>query len=146
MTDPFDLTRFVVAHESSYASALAELKRGRKTGHWIWFVFPQIAGLGSSAMSRHYAIRSVEEARAYLAHPVLGPRYRACVAALAPHTGVSAEGVFGAVDAAKLRSSLTLFAEAAPDEPLFADALTHWFGGERDRRTLALLGLARARG
>lgn len=137
--DPFDLERFVAAQADSYARALAEIARGRKTSHWMWFVFPQIAGLGSSEMSRRYAIGSLAKARAYLAHPVLGARYRECVGTLQRLAGTSAEAVFGPVDAAKLRSSLTLFAEAAPDEPLFAAALDRWFGGNRDVRTLERL-------
>ena len=138
--DPFDLARFVDAQSGVYESALAEIRRGRKTTHWMWFIFPQIAGLGSSAMSQRYAIGSLAEARAYLAHPVLGTRYRECVAALQDLVGTSAEAVFGGVDAAKLRSSLTLFAAAAPDERLFAAELERWFGGETDPRTLERLG------
>jgi uncharacterized protein (DUF1810 family) len=136
--DPFDLQRFVAAQAGSYDAALAEIRRGAKRSHWMWFVFPQIAGLGRSDMARRYAIGSIEEARAYLAHPLLGTRYRACVSALQDLTGGSAEGVFGPVDAVKLRSSLTLFEAAAP-EPLFAAAIERWFGGERDAATLAIL-------
>ena len=138
--DRFDLARFVDAQAGTYARALAEIRRGRKTSHWMWFVFPQIAGLGFSEMSQRYAIRSIAEAQAYLAHPVLGARYRECVAALQDLTGTTAKAVFGGVDATKLRSSLTLFAAAAPDERLFAAALERWFGGEPDPRTLERLG------
>jgi uncharacterized protein (DUF1810 family) len=142
-TDPFDLQRFAVAQEAVFASALSELTRGRKTSHWMWFIFPQTAGLGSSEMSRRFAIRSIEEAAAYLAHPLLGVRYRECVAALQDLTGTTAEVVFGTVDAAKLRSSLTLFAEAVPDDPLLAAALRRWFGGEKDECTLRILDASR---
>ncbi len=137
--DRFLLHRFVSAQETSYARVLTELARGQKTSHWMWFVFPQLAGLGSSEMSRRYAIGSIEEARAYLGHPLLGARYRECVAVLQDLVGTTAEAVFGSVDAAKLRSSLTLFAEAAPADPLFAAALQRWFRGEKDRRTIDIL-------
>ena len=137
--DRFNLDRFVSAQETSYARVLTELARGLKTSHWMWFVFPQLAGLGSSEVSRHYAISSIKEAQAYLAHPLLGARYRECVALLQDLFGATAEAVFGHVDAAKLRSSLTLFAEAAPSDPLFAAALQRWFRGEKDRRTIELL-------
>lgn len=137
MTDAFDLSRFLAAQAGSYASALAEIRAGAKRSHWMWYVFPQIAGLGHSAMARRYAIASLDEARAYLAHPVLGARLRECVAALDDLDGVSAETVFGPVDAMKLRSSLTLFeAAGAP----FGSTIERWFG-TRDERTLALLGL-----
>lgn len=133
--DPFDLARFVDAQEGSYAVALDEIRRGAKRSHWMWFVFPQIAGLGHSAMARRYAIGSLEEARAYLAHPLLGPRLRACVAALDALDGTGAERVFGAIDAVKLRSSLTLFeAAGAP----FAATIECWCG-DRDEATLRLL-------
>lgn len=142
MDDPFDLQRFVAAQEGVHDRALAEIGRGRKTSHWMWFVFPQLKGLGSSAMSQRYGIGSLAEARAYLDHPLLGARYRACVAALQDLAGTTAETVFGNVDAAKLRSSLTLFAAAAPEDRLIAAALARWFGGEPDARSLALLGAA----
>lgn len=137
--DPYDLHRFVAAQEATYARALTELGRGRKASHWMWFIFPQVAGLGSSDMSRRYAIRSLDEAQAYLAHPLLGARYRECVAVLQDLVGTTAEAVFGPVDAAKLRSSLTLFADAAPREPLFWAALQRWFRGEKDERTTDIL-------
>lgn len=137
MTDAFDLSRFLAAQAGSYATALAEIRAGAKRSHWMWYVFPQVAGLGHSAMARRYAIASLDEARAYLAHPVLGARLRECVAALDGLDGVSAEAVFGPVDAMKLRSSLTLFeATGAP----FGPTIERWFG-TRDERTLALLGL-----
>jgi uncharacterized protein (DUF1810 family) len=134
-----NLDRFVSAQEATYARVLTELTPGLKTSHWMWFIFPQMAGLGSSEMSRRYAIRSIDEAFAYLAHPLLGARYRECVAVLQDLVGTTAEAVFGSVDAAKLRSSLTLFAEAAPGDPLFAAALQRWFRGERDERTVDTL-------
>lgn len=122
-----------------YASALAELKAGRKRSHWIWFVFPQLRGLGFSAMSERYGISGLAEARAYLAHPVLGPRLRECVTAMLTHAGMSADAILGDVDALKFRSCLTLFAEADPSESLFTDALARFFGGERDARTVTTL-------
>lgn len=135
----FDLDRFVAAQAPVYARARAELQAGRKTSHWMWFVFPQLLGLGHSEASRHYGIRSLAEAAAYLAHPLLGARYRACVAILQDLDAPDAAAVFGSVDAAKLRSSLTLFAAAAPGDPLFAAALARWFRSEADDRTLAML-------
>ena len=140
MTDQFGLQRFVDAQARNYAEALAELRRGRKTSHWMWYVFPQVAGLGSSAMARTYAICSLAEARAYLAHPVLGPRLREVVAAVLAVQGRTAHEIFGGPDDLKLRSSLTLFARAAPDEPLFRQALDQYFAGEPDARTLERLG------
>ncbi|MET0240639.1 MAG: DUF1810 domain-containing protein [Sphingobium sp.] len=141
MAQAFDLDRFVSAQEGVYPVALGEIRAGHKRSHWMWFVFPQLRGLGRSATAVHYGIASIDEARAYAAHPVLGGRLRECVAALQglPQR-ISAEQVFGAVDAMKLRSSLTLFAAAVPEEALFADALERWFGGERDDATLDLLG------
>ncbi len=136
--DPFHLQRFVDAQEDAaiYARALGELRAGRKQGHWIWFVFPQIAGLGSSPMSVAYAIRSLEEARAYLEHPVLGPRLRESTEALlAAAPGTSAEAILGGIDAIKVRSSMTLFSRAAPEERLFADVLDRFYGGEADPET-----------
>jgi uncharacterized protein (DUF1810 family) len=140
MEDIFGLQRFVDAQARSYADALAELKRGRKTSHWMWYVFPQIAGLGASAMAQTYAIGSLAEARSYLAHPVLGARLRACVRGVLAVEGHSAHDIFGSPDDFKLRSSLTLFAAAAPDEPLFRQALDKYFDGEPDPRTLERLG------
>jgi uncharacterized protein (DUF1810 family) len=141
--DPFNLQRFVDAQEDSaiYARALGELRAGRKQSHWMWFVFPQIAGLGRSPMSQAYAIRGLDEARAYLEHPVLGRRLRECVeAVLAADPGASADQILGGIDATKLRSSLTLFARAAPEEPLFEAALARFFGGEQDPETVRLAG------
>jgi uncharacterized protein (DUF1810 family) len=138
MTEPFNLERFVVAQDGSLETALSEIRRGAKRSHWMWFIFPQIAGLGTSAMARTYAIHSLEEARAYLDHPVLGMRMRECVAALQDLTGTTAEAVFGGIDAIKLRSSLTLFI-AAGAGPLFQAALDRWFEGCKDKATLRLL-------
>lgn len=134
-----DLDRFVEAQRGIYKSALAELRRGRKTGHWMWFIFPQIAGLGRSEMSRAYAITSLDEARAYLAHPVLGVRLRECAAALLSVQGRTAQEILGSIDATKLRSSVTLFHRAAPDEPVFAAVLDRYFDGTADAATDARL-------
>ena len=130
-----DLDRFVTAQAGVYHGALAELRRGRKTGHWIWFIFPQIAGLGSSKMSRYYAIGSLDEARAYLAHPILGPRLLGCAAAVMAVSGRSAVEILGSVDAVKLRSSMTLFHRAAPAQPAFAQVLDRYFDGLADPAT-----------
>lgn len=145
MPDPFDLQRFVDAQEGggAYAGALAELREGRKRGHWIWFVFPQIAGLGSSPTSRHYAIGSLDEARAYLAHPLLGPRLHECAAALlAADPSLSAERILGGIDALKLRSSMTLFARADPTDEAFTAVLARFYEGEADPQTDRLLAAA----
>jgi uncharacterized protein (DUF1810 family) len=139
----FDLDRFVGAQEQMYDGALAELRRGRKTGHWIWFVFPQIAGLGRSAMSQRFAIASLDEARAYLAHPVLGARLHESVAAVLSVRDRTADEIMGSLDATKLRSSLTLFHRAAPDDPLFGDALDRLYGGAEDAATDDLLATNR---
>ncbi len=135
MSDPYELERFVVAQTNTYEAALTEIRRGAKRSHWIWYVFPQIAGLGTSAMSKHYAIRSSAEARAYLDHPMLGPRLRECIDALQDLTNTNAAAVFGDVDAMKLRSSLTLFIEAGAGS-LFQAALDRWFDGQQDKATL----------
>lgn len=134
--DPFDLVRFVRAQDPVIAQACAELADGRKVSHWMWFVFPQIAGLGMSAMSQHYAISSVEEARAYLEHPVLGPRLRLCVNLLLELEGRSAYEIFGNPDDRKFHSSLTLFERAAPEDLLFRQALDRYFAGVEDQATL----------
>ena len=146
--DPYDLERFVTAQDAggTYASAVAELRRGRKRGHWTWFVFPQVAGLGLSEMSRRYAISSLAEARAYLAHPILGQRIEECARTLSEVSGRSAGDVFGEVDATKLRSSMTLFARAAPDNPFFRDVLGRYFDGLADDATDALLRSSRRGG
>lgn len=139
MSDPFDLQRFVEAQARVYETALAELKAGDKRSHWMWFVFPQVAGLGLSPTAQRYAIRSLEEAKAYLAHPVLGPRLRECTAAVTAVSERTAHQVFGSPDDLKFRSSMTLFTEAAPEEPLFRAALGQFFGGDPDARTLEIL-------
>jgi uncharacterized protein (DUF1810 family) len=139
MSDPFDLTRFVEAQATTYEAALAELRAGRKRSHWMWFVFPQVAGLGASPMAQRYAISGIEEARAYLQHPILGPRLRACTEAVNAVEGRSAHEIFGSPDDLKFRSSLTLFAQAAPDEPWFRKALETYFDGAPDPRTLQAL-------
>jgi uncharacterized protein (DUF1810 family) len=133
----FDLERFVAAQDEggTYDRALAELEAGRKTSHWMWFVLPQIAGLGSSPMAERYAIASLDEARAYLAHPVLGPRLLATARVVAAAPAPNAEALLGSIDAQKLRSSMTLFARAAPDEPIFQAVLDRYFGGTADAAT-----------
>jgi uncharacterized protein (DUF1810 family) len=126
-----DLERFVRAQDErqTYRQAVSELRRGRKSSHWMWFVFPQIAGLGRSSMAQAYAIADLDEARAYLAHPVLGPRLVECAEIVASHQGLTAEQIFGGIDAMKLRSSMTLFARAAEDQPVFAAVLDRYFDG-----------------
>jgi uncharacterized protein (DUF1810 family) len=140
---PFALERFVEAQETAFDGALRELRQGRKTGHWIWFIFPQLVGLGRSEMSRRYGIESVGEARAYLDHPVLGPRLRECVSAVLATSASTAEQIFGSLDALKVRSSMTLFHLAAPDEPMFTEVLERWYGGVADQATDALAGGSR---
>lgn len=134
-----DLSRFVDAQAGTYERALAELRAGRKTGHWMWFVLPQVAGLGRSPTAQHYAISGLDEARAYLAHPVLGPRLVECARALLELPGSDATAVLGPVDAMKLRSSMTLFAHADPAEPAFRAVLDRYFGGQEDDATTARL-------
>jgi uncharacterized protein (DUF1810 family) len=135
------LQRFVDAQDESgtYAGALAELRAGRKRSHWMWFVFPQIAGLGRSPTARYFAIKDLEEAQAYLAHPVLGPRLRDCAAALVALEGTDPVAVLGDIDAIKLRSSMTLFAHADPDMAVFATVLDRYYAGQEDASTLRLL-------
>lgn len=137
----FDLERFVAAQDEggTYERALAELRAGRKTSHWMWFVFPQLDGLGRSPTARAYAIFSLEEARAYLAHPLLGPRLRACADALLGLGGDDPAAAMGPIDAIKLRSSMTLFARADPGDERFPGVLRRYYGGEEDEATLALL-------
>jgi uncharacterized protein (DUF1810 family) len=139
--DPHDLQRFVDAQngDDTYEQALAELRAGHKTSHWMWFVFPQLAGLGQSAMSQRYAIASLDEARVYLDHSVLGPRLRDCADALLSHQGRAAREILGEIDATKLGSSMTLFARAAPEEPIFQQVLDRYFAGEADPQTDARL-------
>ena len=144
MSDADDLERFVAAQDAggTYDQALAELRQGRKTSHWMWFVFPQVAGLGQSPTSRRYAISSRAEARAYLRHPVLGPRLAETAGVLVELGGDDADEIFGGLDAQKLRSSMTLFHRADPDAPLFGAVLTQYFGGQPDPATDRLLGLS----
>jgi uncharacterized protein (DUF1810 family) len=137
--DPFDLQRFVEAQKAIYPQALAELRAGHKQSHWSWFIFPQVVGLGSSSMSVRYAIKSLAEAQAYLAHPVLGARLSECVSTLNSLTVLSADQILGAVDAQKYRSCLTLFARAGIADPAFGKALTKYFDGKPDDATLAIL-------
>jgi uncharacterized protein (DUF1810 family) len=143
--DPYDLARFVTAQDAdgTYGCALVELRAGRKTGHWMWFVFPQIAGLGQSATSRRYAIASRAEAEAYLQHPRLGPRLIECAQIVEASRTLSAIQIFGSVDAKKLQSCMTLFMRAAPKEPLFARVLARYFAGKPDHNTDRLLQIAR---
>jgi uncharacterized protein (DUF1810 family) len=137
MEDPYRLARFVVAQDDgSYRDAVAELRAGRKTSHWMWFIFPQVAGLGRTATAQQFAISSLDEAQAYLRHPVIGPRLRECAQILAGLDGQSADQILGSVDAMKLRSSMTLFMTAAPDEPVFREVLDKYFGGAADQLTL----------
>jgi len=142
MTEPaggHDLSRFLAAQRDIYSRALAELRAGDKRGHWMWFIFPQIAGLGRSHMAQLYAIRDLDEARAYLAHPVLGSRLNECSAAVLAHVGKrTAEAIFGGIDSVKLRSSMTLFEAAGGGQP-FAQLLDAFFAGSRDPETLRLL-------
>jgi len=130
-----------LAQEATYGGVLRELRSGRKTGHWMWFVFPQVAGLGISSMSRHFAIGSIDEARAYLAHPVLGARLRECAGIILSTTGRSAEAILGSTDAKKLRSSMTLFHRAAPEVEIFGQVLDRYFDGRADEATEARVGL-----
>jgi uncharacterized protein (DUF1810 family) len=141
MNDPDRLERFVEAQDrgGSYELAVDELRAGRKRSHWMWFVFPQISGLGQSPMSQRYAIASLEEARAYLEHPVLGPRLTECTRIVSELDAASAEEIFGGIDAIKLRSSLTLFARANPGDALFPAVLNRYFGGRADPATDRLL-------
>jgi uncharacterized protein (DUF1810 family) len=134
-----DIERFVRAQERTYPTALAEVRSGRKRSHWMWYVFPQIAGLGFSEMSRRYAIRSTAEARAYLAHPLLGPRLIECFEAALDVEGRTAHEIFGSPDDLKFRSCATLFARVAPPGSVFQRALEKYFGGEGDPRTLELV-------
>jgi len=140
----FDLERFVEAQERVYDDVLEELRRGRKTSHWIWFIFPQIAGLGHSWVSERYAIASLDEARAYLAHPILGPRLRECADLVLEISSKTADEILGSTDAMKLRSCMTLFHRAAPDEPVFAHVLDRFFGGVADDATDIRLGHSQA--
>lgn len=138
-SDPYRLSRFVEAQEGVYALALAELRVGRKRSHWMWFVFPQIDGLGRSATASFYAIKSVDEAKAYLSHPVLGPRLEECTNVLLRLDGLSASDIFGYPDDLKFCSSMTLFDHVAPEPSLFGEALRKYCSGRPDEKTLALI-------
>jgi uncharacterized protein (DUF1810 family) len=142
MNDPYELDRFVKAqdHGGTYEAAVSELRVGRKRSHWMWFVFPQIAGLGRSPISQRYAVSSLAEAKAYLAHPVLGPRLIECADVLTHLQHHNAQEIFGGIDAIKLRSSMTLFARADPEDPHFQRVLDAYFGGVADEATERLLG------
>lgn len=135
------LQHFLDAQALTYETALAELRAGRKRTHWMWFIFPQLAGLGTSPRAQRFAIPSLREAEHYLAHPVLGGRLIACSEALLTHEGVTAEAIIGAVNAVKLRSSMTLFAQASNASAVFEEVLARYFDGQPDERTLALLRL-----
>ncbi len=141
MSDRFELERFVEAQDQggTYDAAVAELRSGRKRSHWMWFVFPQIAGLGQSPISKRFAISSLSEAQAYLAHEVLGPRLVECARIVRDLAAPSAEDIFGGIDAMKLRSSMTLFARANPQNPLFGEVLDVYFGGVSDDATARLI-------
>ena len=133
------LERFLIAQENTYKDSLAEMQQGRKTSHWMWFIFPQIAGLGHSSTARHFALAGIDEAQAYLAHPLLGKRLEECCRILAATEGRTASQIFGYPDDLKLHSSLTLFAQAAPELPLFDACLAQYYKGQRDAATLELL-------
>lgn len=139
MDDSHDLQRFVDAQQGVYPQALAELRAGTKASHWMWFVFPQLRGLGSSAMAQHYGLAGLDEARAYWAHPLLGPRLAECTQAMLALGRRSARQILGTPDDLKFRSCMTLFGVAEPAEPAFAQALARYFDGVPDERTLALL-------
>jgi uncharacterized protein (DUF1810 family) len=139
MPTTFDLQRFVTAQDPVYAAVVNELRHGRKRTHWMWFIFPQIAGLGHSTMAQQYAIANADEAAAYLAHPVLGPRLRECAALVASHGDVPVGTIFHAPDDLKFHSSMTLFADVAPDEAVFQTCIDTFFDGLPDHATLARL-------
>ncbi|MDX9767040.1 MAG: DUF1810 domain-containing protein [Ectothiorhodospiraceae bacterium] len=143
--DPFDIARFIDAQSRCYAQVLSELRAGRKRTHWMWFIFPQLDGLGMSATARHYAIRSLDEARAYLAHPLLGARLLECTAIVNALEGLTAHDIFGSPDDLKFRSSMTLFELASEPPSVFTTALDNYFAGRPDQRTLELLGLSPCR-
>jgi uncharacterized protein (DUF1810 family) len=137
--DPFDLARFVTAQQANYHDAIGELRGDRKRSHWMWYVFPQVAGLGSSAMAKRYAIKSRQEAEAYLAHPLLGPRLVECAEALLQVKGSTAEDIMGYPDWLKLQSSMTLFAALSPPHSPFANVLERYYDGSSDPRTVEFL-------
>jgi len=136
MHDPFNLTRFVTAQNRIYDEVCSELREGNKRSHWMWFVFPQIKGLGCSPMSQNFAISSIEEARAYLQHPILSPRLLECTQLVNSTTGLTIHQIFGSPDDLKFHSCMTLFAKAAPENKVFEEALRKFFGGRQDQSTL----------
>jgi uncharacterized protein (DUF1810 family) len=140
-TDPYDLDRFVQAQEHCYRQALAEIRKGEKVSHWMWYIFPQLEGLGSSPTARRYSIKSLDEAKSYLDHPVLGTRLKECAEAALAVQGRSVWAIFGSPDDLKLRSSATLFALVSPPDSVFHRLLDKYFAGEPDRQTLRLLGI-----
>jgi uncharacterized protein (DUF1810 family) len=137
--DPYNLARFLSAQKDDYAQALAEIQGGRKRSHWMWYIFPQVDGLGWSATSKHYAIKNIDEARAYLAHPVLGPRLAVCAQAVLDVKGRTASEIFGSPDDLKLRSSATLFAQVSTPDSVFEEIIDKYFDGRCDERTVELL-------
>jgi uncharacterized protein (DUF1810 family) len=139
--DPYHLSRFVRAQQDDFEQALAEISNGKKRMHWMWYIFPQIDGLAFSSTSKHYAIKSIEEAKAYLAHPILGPRLLECAEAVLRVEGRTATDIFGSPDDLKLRSCATLFACVSPPGSMFDRLLDKYYDGERDRKTLQLLGI-----
>jgi uncharacterized protein (DUF1810 family) len=141
-SDAYDLGRFLQAQEDDYGQALSEIASGRKRTHWMWYIFPQVDGLGSSSTARHYAIKSLDEARAYLDHPILGPRLLECAEAVVRLEGRSAREIFGSPDDLKLRSSATLFGCVSPPGSVFDRLLAKYYEGRRDDRTLQLLGIS----
>lgn len=140
-SDPYDLSRFMEAQQSSYATALSEIRRGQKRSHWMWFIFPQYIGLGISSTSQRYAVKSVAEAEAYLNHPVLGQRLKECAEALLLIEGRSAQQIFGYPDDLKLKSCATLFAQVSPSGSVFKRVLAKYFQGEQDPQTLRLMNV-----
>jgi uncharacterized protein (DUF1810 family) len=140
VNDPYDLQRFVDAQRPHFAQVFEELRRGYKEGHWMWFIFPQIKGLGRSSMAERYAISSRAETQAYLVHPVLGPRLRQCAALVNALQSLSALEIFGPIDSMKYRSSMTLFAYAAEDNRVFMESIAKFWGGEFDHQTVSMLG------
>lgn len=143
-SDPFHLNRFTLAQEGTYDRALSELKSGQKRSHWMWYIFPQLDGLGHSETTRYYAIKSREEAAAYLKHPILGPRLVTCAKAILRHKRRSVSEIFGYPDDVKLRSSMTLFAAVSASESIFARVLGQFFNGYRDDKTRQLLEIMKA--
>jgi uncharacterized protein (DUF1810 family) len=139
MADPFGLQRFVAAQDPVIDTVCAELRAGGKRSHWMWFVFPQLAGLGRSATAKFYGLASRDEALAYWQHTTLGPRLVQCCSLLLPHRAIGAERILGSIDAMKLRSCLTLFEQVAPEQPVFVQLIDAFYGGQRDATTLALL-------